>query len=143
MANLQIPLKRGNAWKGGRAAHIGGYVKVWHPSHPTAHADGYTLEHRRVWYDAHGAIPSGHHVHHKNGDKADNHIENLELLRAGTHARHHIKEAGSVENQWGTYPVIYEEPPRCSDTGCSGVVLYKTEGWCMRHYMQAYRLRKR
>ena len=50
------------------------------------------LLHRRIWADAHGPIPEGYAVHHKNGDWTDNSLENLELLEAGEHQRIHQLE---------------------------------------------------
>lgn len=47
------------------------------------------FEHRRVWEDAHGPIPDGYCVHHRNHDKLDNRIENLQLMRITDHVRHH------------------------------------------------------
>ena len=46
-------------------------------------------EHRLVWEKAHGPIPEGYIVHHKNGDKFDNRLENLEILTHAEHSRHH------------------------------------------------------
>lgn len=48
-----------------------------------------TGEHRAVWERAHGPIPAGYVVHHKNGNKRDNSLENLELLIHEQHSRHH------------------------------------------------------
>lgn len=47
------------------------------------------LEHRLVWEAAHGPIPSGMQVHHKNGNKRDNRLENLELMTPRDHSEHH------------------------------------------------------
>lgn len=54
-------------------------------------------EHRVVWENHHGAIPSGHHVHHRNGDRRDNRIENLELLSSHDHHQHHFIEQGATK----------------------------------------------
>ena len=46
--------------------------------------------HRVVWAAAFGPIPPGHHIHHRDGDPANNVISNLECLSAADHlgARH-------------------------------------------------------
>ena len=45
--------------------------------------------HRAVWEYFNGPIPDGFHVHHKDGDKSNNSIENLELMKAGEHLHYH------------------------------------------------------
>lgn len=50
------------------------------------------LLHRRVWVDHYGPIPDGMHVHHINGNWADNRIENLELVNAKEHQSYHMRE---------------------------------------------------
>ena len=57
---------------------------------------GHAYEHRVVWERSFGAIPQGHHVHHKNGDRRDNRLENLELLKAHDHHQHHFLEQGAT-----------------------------------------------
>jgi len=89
----------------GRVTHVGGYIRVWEPGHPLAMRDGYVLEHRLALHEAGVEIPAGCHVHHKNGNKADNRPENLEVLGAGAHHRHHIEVAGLAVNQFGTWPL--------------------------------------
>jgi hypothetical protein len=82
-----------------------GYRAIWAPDHPMANSDGYVAEHRMVVHDAGIPIPPGHHVHHKNGDKRDNRLENLEVALASDHHRTHVREAGFVVNQYGRWPL--------------------------------------
>lgn len=49
------------------------------------------LAHRLVWAVAHGMIPVGMTVNHKNGDKGDNRIENLELMTQREQIRHRYR----------------------------------------------------
>lgn len=81
-----------------------GYMRVYTPGHPVANADGYALEHRVVLYDAGVTLAPGFHVHHRNEYKADNRLENLEVLTAAEHVRLHAQKVGVV-NQYGTWPL--------------------------------------
>ena len=49
------------------------------------------FEHRAVWEQHNGTIPSDGDwiVHHLNGNKLDNRIENLQLMRRADHTSHH------------------------------------------------------
>jgi hypothetical protein len=47
------------------------------------------LEHRWLWEQANGSVPSGYCLHHRNHDKADNRLENLELKPWGQHTTDH------------------------------------------------------
>lgn len=74
-------------WKGGRVRESQGYVRVLSPSHPGHDGQGYVLEHRLVM-EAHlgrTLLPT-EVVHHINGIKDDNRIENLE--RFDSNAEH-------------------------------------------------------
>ena len=45
--------------------------------------------HRQIWEDEVGTIPKGHQIHHKDGDKGNNCITNLECLSVKEHRAHH------------------------------------------------------
>lgn len=70
-----------------------GYVQVSRPDHQNATKDGYILEHRLVMSEHLGrALRDDEDVHHKNGDRADNRLENLEIKTHSDHLREHYAE---------------------------------------------------
>ena len=78
-------------WKGGIQMHSSGYIMEYAPDHPDATGNkGYVLQHRLVMERSLGRylLPT-ELVHHKNGDKQDNHLENLEIKTRSTHMKLH------------------------------------------------------
>ncbi len=47
------------------------------------------LLHRDIWEATHGPIPEGYDIHHRDHDKTNNAIANLELVRKDIHAKLH------------------------------------------------------
>ena len=112
-------------------------------------------QHRLVWERENGPIPKGFHVHHKNGDKRDNRIENLELLSGFEHHSHHFSELGATEEHkergrkqmkriWDAKPLVdlvcqecgkkfqsrgnNKGLPRACSGNCSSKIYYKERG---------------
>lgn len=83
--------RRSFNWKGGRKIKEG-YALLWKPDYPTTQRNGYVFEHRWAMSKYLGRLLNKNEiVHHINGNKLDNRIENLELFKRGEHSRYHIK----------------------------------------------------
>jgi len=83
-------------WKGGRMQDRYGYVWIRLSINnffaPMINKHGYVSEHRLIMAKhLNRCLNSWELVHHKNGIKSDNRIENLELTLAGQHMREHGK----------------------------------------------------
>ncbi len=61
-----------------------GYIRIWDKK-----TKRLRMEHDVVWEQAHGSIPNGMQVHHEDGNKANNVLENLRLVTPLEHKRIH------------------------------------------------------
>lgn len=68
--------------------------------------DGRVYLHADVWVANHGSIPHGMQVHHRDGNRENNSVDNLELASASDHGRKH----GFAGNQYT--PNIGKRPVR-------------------------------
>ncbi len=87
-----IPTQNGITRKGTRNINrkiidLLGYETVFEPLHPVAMKNGYARVHRMVAYDTGFLKDLTLEVHHKNGIKTDNRLENLEVMSKVEHAK--------------------------------------------------------
>jgi len=81
----KIMLKR-KLWKNGISIDRGGYILIYSPNHPYRNNNNYVREHRLVMEKYLGRyLYPWETVHHINGIKDDNRIENLKLLPGNEH----------------------------------------------------------
>jgi hypothetical protein len=89
-----------HSWKGGRYIDPLGYVQVYAPDHPRQ-SNRRVHEHVLVYEAANGPIPKGFDVHHKNENRQDNRLENLELMTRAGHASLHRRLTNERRNNNG------------------------------------------
>ena len=78
--------KQSAGWKGGKAIHTSGYINIYNPEHPNANNAGYIFEHRLLMSEYLGRPLTKYEIiHHINGKKTDNRLENLFLENRNTH----------------------------------------------------------
>lgn len=77
-------------WNGGRKLTPKGYAQVLVPGHRRADKNGYVMEHIVVFEKATGiTIPENCCIHHLNGNKSDNRIQNLCMMQHTAHTVFH------------------------------------------------------
>ena len=70
-----------------------GYILEYCKGHPRADKEGYVMQHILVFERATGImVPRECVIHHINGDKQDNRIENLCMMTFGGHSSMHNRE---------------------------------------------------
>lgn len=85
-----------------------GYPTTYEPEHPRAYKDGYVFDHVLIMEEHLGRylryVSFNHRdneiVHHKNGDKTDNCIDNLQLMTHGEHSRMHHRKLSRYQIEW-------------------------------------------
>lgn len=68
------------------------HLRTYYWPSRTYREKGVKALHVEMWKDAHGDVPPGWHVHHRNHDSLDNRLENLECLPGSDHRKHHAAE---------------------------------------------------
>jgi hypothetical protein len=75
-------------WHSHRSVNHAGYIEIYSPEHPNGTNRGYVREHRLIMESNIGRyLNKSEDVHHINGDKKDNKIENLMLMSHSEHTR--------------------------------------------------------
>jgi len=89
---------KGSAWKGGKTLRRG-YVAIKNHTHPFRNRDNYILEHRLVMEKQLGRyLKPEERVHHIDGDKSNNVIDNLHLFHnESKHQKYHQFLKGCIE----------------------------------------------
>ncbi len=88
------------AWKGGSEIDRDGYIRAYAPAHPWPRRNGYVREHVRVMELSLGRrIKPGEVVHHKDHDRRNNALDNLELMGRGEHSRAHRRKDVADRNR--------------------------------------------
>lgn len=129
-------------WKGGRNLTAQGYVRLSVPKYPGKN----TPEHRWVMEQHLGRpLEKNEHIHHLNGDKMDNRIENLEIVDRSTHNRLHFQDrlpgvlASHQAKKRFSWSQEYEHCIECGSTDRK----HCGHGLCSRCYLRAYKQGKR
>jgi len=96
--NLNCEVKRTAQSANGKTNNIispkvirSGYLQyaLWVDSKPH-----WKMAHRLLWETFVGPIPKGLQINHKNGDKQDNRLSNLEVVTASENTRHKFRTLG-------------------------------------------------
>lgn len=118
------------AWSGGTRRHSAGYVWIYKPDHPNADVRGCVLEHRLVMEQHLGRLLEPQEVvHHINGVRDDNRIENLELIRSqGEHIRRHMTEKNPSVLPPGQWARHFDSCIECGTTD----IPHDAKGLCER-----------
>lgn len=97
MSSASKVKRRMRVEEGGLSRSSHGYILIKvRPGHHLAHAHGFAYEHRFIAEKMLGRrLRRAEHVHHKNGNKTDNHPSNLEVLSAHEHRRRHSHSSRS------------------------------------------------
>lgn len=107
-SNYEIDIENGTIYSLKRKCFMGhinkndGYVSV------TLHNDNgeqKTIKlHRIIWETANGSIPNGYDIHHKDHNRTNNSISNLEMIHQSEHRGNHIK--GENNPNYGNFKKV-------------------------------------
>lgn len=87
--------------------------------------------HRTVWEYHNGDIPKGYHVHHIDGDRSNNQIDNLVLMLGSEHLSAHMSDPARKEQARESVKKAIAAAPawHSSDEGCIWHSAHAREYW--------------
>lgn len=129
------------SWRGGRKVDKNGYIYVWVGyDYPNATADGYLFEHRYVLEkQLKRHLKPNEVIHHKDGNKQNNRIDNLELC--DSHAEHiaqHMSEKYNLPIMNYEWHPIFKHCKECKKTDRR----HQGKGLCARCYLKEWKKKK-
>lgn len=96
-------------WKGG-FKNVSGYIKARAPEHPFADSSGYVFQHRLIMERELGRfLDQKENVHHINGIRGDNRVENLVVINRVDHAQLHYGKEGIDYSIINDHKWLYEQ----------------------------------
>lgn len=117
--------------------HTNGYVTFYLPNHHLAMSNGYVYEHRLVLEKKLGRhLKKGEQCHHIDGNKQNNHPDNLEVKDERQHASDHHRKRSDLRPIDGPNRIIY-----CS-CGCGGQVTQFDKSGRPRKYINGHNVNK-
>lgn len=121
-------------WKGGRYIDKFGYVVVWVESHPKAYK--HTIREHILVMEKHIGryLNDDEEVHHINGNKQDNRIENLKLVTKIEHSIIHQRLRYPKEVMDARRCVLCSKQTYTESKGHRGWYKYKDGYMCKRCY---------
>lgn len=130
------------SWKGGRNHDKHGYLYVWvGQEHPHANSNGYIFEHRYVMEKhLNRYLKQNEIVHHKDGNKQNNNIDNLEVCEnQKDHLAQHMSEKYNIPVMNYEWHPIFESCKECKGTDKR----HQGKGLCSRCYLRSWKQRKK
>lgn len=88
--------------------------------------------HVYVWEYYNGAIPKGYEVHHRDKNKSNNDISNLELLTSSEHKKLHASELTEEQRKWKRENLRNNAQPKATEWHKSE----KGINWHKSHYQK-------
>lgn len=124
---------KNSRWKGG-TAFMCGYNFIKNPDHPNAGKHGYVKKSRMIMSEhLNRPLLKSEIVHHINGIKTDDRIENLIITTRGHHASHHCKGENNPN-------YLIKTPKICVSCGTEFIYngAHKKAKYCSRQCMYKY-----